>query len=158
MENEIFIFDFEFDESKLLETWERYKDSAIPYQDKRMRGSLSNWKIARDVQSDYIDHLNSLFSIESKPRFTIQEKGSMLPMHTDLGTECSINILLSTSNPSPVTFEESGNTYYYKTALLNTSLRHGVNNVNEERLLFKMSIFGETFEQVKEKIINAGIV
>ena len=90
---------------------------------------------------------------EVRPRFYFLKKDTVIPEHIDDGTKCSINFLLNSKNPAPVTIE--GVEYYYKNCLLNTQKIHSVKNDTEDRLLFKLSIFDDDFETVKEKIQNA---
>ena len=90
---------------------------------------------------------------EVRPRFYFLPKGVEIPEHIDNNTKCSINFLINSKNPAPVTIE--GVDYYYKTCLLNTQKMHSVKNNTEDRLLFKLSIFDDDFETVKEKIQNA---
>ena len=90
---------------------------------------------------------------EVRPRFYFLPKGVEIPEHVDNNTKCSINFLINSKNPAPVTVE--GVDYYYKACLLNTQKMHSVKNNTEDRLLFKLSIFDDDFDTVKEKIINA---
>ena len=148
--DEIVSFDCSFDEDKLLLYYDKFMQKAESYSD--YRGKLDNWKIARDIQFDYAEQLCKRFNVNGSPRFYSLEKNTHLPMHVDHGTECSLNFLIDESEPAPVKFE-SGNEYRYKFCLLNTQKKHGVDNVSEDRILFKLSIFDETFEQVKQKIL-----
>lgn len=148
--DEIVSFDCNFDEDKLLLYYDQFIQKAESYSD--YRGKLDNWKIARDIRFDYAEELCERFNVNGSPRFYSLVKNTTLPMHVDHGTECSLNFLIDESEPAPVRFE-SGNEYRYKFCLLNTQKKHGVDNVSEDRILFKLSIFDETFEQVKQKIL-----
>jgi len=110
---------------------------------------VEEWKIKKTNSgyskkiSDYYESF--LESNECKPRFYIQQKNWSLPFHKDRGTLCSINYVLSNTNDK-VTFknyEES-----YKCALLNVQEEHSVTNLKEDRLLFKVSIFDKTYNEV----------
>ena len=110
---------------------------------------VEKWKIKKTNSgyskkiSDYYESF--LESTECKPRFYIQQKNWSLPFHKDRGTLCSINYVLSNTN-AKVTFknyEES-----YKCALLNVQEEHSVTNLKEDRLLFKVSIFDKTYDEV----------
>ena len=79
------------------------------------------------------------------------DANTTLDQHTDHGTLCSLNFILN-NNTAPINFD--GTTIHYKNALIDTTKLHGVDNNNCDRLLFKMSIFDETFEQVKNKLIK----
>ena len=59
---------------------------------------------------------------------------------------------MSTDSAS-VTYTNYGD-FKYKTALLNTSEEHSVDNRNySDRYIFKISFFNHSYEEVKEKII-----
>lgn len=149
--DEITIIDFDFNEDKLLLYYDKFMEHGEKYSDPR--GTLDNWKVARNIEFDYASELCKEFDINGSPRFYELKAGTTLPMHVDYGTECSINFLIGDSKPAPVQFE-SGNEYFYKCCLLNTQKTHGVTNVDEDRMLFKLSIFDETYEQVQSKILK----
>ena len=58
---------------------------------------------------------------------------------------CSINYVLSNTDDKVTfkSFEES-----YRCALLNVQEEHSVTNLKEDRLLFKVSIFDKTYNEV----------
>ena len=151
--NEMLVFDFDFDRNHLLAFFNEHKQHGEPYQDKRFgRFVWKSWRIVRDIEIEYADFINKHFNIDGSPRFYILDSGTILPMHIDQDTTCSLNFVLS-ENPAPIKFS-SGNEYYYKTALLNTSIKHGVDKTSGDRVLFKLSIKDEPFDVVKQKIIN----
>lgn len=150
MNEDIFIFDYEVNEDILLLEYENQKHKEKSYKDHR--GQLDDWKIL-SINFDYAEQLNKFFNINGKPRFYNLKAGVDLPFHTDNGTECSLNFLLQDKDPTPVTYK-SGE-YYYKSALLNVTREHGVFNTKKDRLLFKLSIFDEDFNNVKNKVKKA---
>jgi hypothetical protein len=89
------------------------------------------------------------FQVLGKPRFYWTAPNSCIPEHVDNGTQCSLNFILS-PDPAPITFY--GIDYYYKQVLLNTTLPHSVNNGPIERVLLKISIFDETYQQLAARI------
>jgi len=99
--------------------------------------------------SPYIEQIMVDLNVTGKPRFYFQDAFSELKMHTDINTLCSVNMVLS-DDPSPITFEDG--IQYYEQALLNVQVPHAVLNGPNSRILFKISIFDETFEQVAAKI------
>jgi hypothetical protein len=150
---EILVFDFDFDQEYLLSVWQEYKNQSIPYSDKRFnRFVMNNWRIVNNLNLDYADYLAQHFDINASPKFYILDANTSLVMHVDQDTTCAINFVLS-DNPAPVRFK-SGNSYFYKTALLNTSVKHAVDKTDSDRILFKLSIKDEPFGSVKQKIIN----
>ena len=147
-DHNIYIFDYNFDMHKLNENMQAFKHKFEAYSDHR--GTLDWWSVAREIEFDYATDLCKTFDIKAKPRFYLLKANSVLPMHKDHGTQCSINVLMNSTNPAPVDFED--NTYSYKCCLLNVQNTHGVTTSDEDRILFKLSIFDEDFESVAEKI------
>ena len=76
-----------------------------------------------------------------------------IPMHKDRGTECSFNFILE--GTSPIRFEDDvwyipGNhkEETYTKAILNTQVMHGVYDTIDHRILYKISIFDEPYDEV----------
>ena len=115
--------------------------------------SISNWRVIRhnDLQSElvtnYCKNFAEEYNIPGKVdgRFYRLKANTFLTWHIDSGTTCSVNFLLS-GKTAPITFR-SGK-YHYKQALLNTTVEHCVQNGSEDRILFKISIFEKSFEDV----------
>lgn len=93
-------------------------------------------------------------SEDVRPRYYVQAKDSSVPFHSDMNTECAINIVLS-NRAGPIIFEDIGEVVY-RCALLNTTKRHGVPKFKTERLLLKFSIFDKTYEEVRRKFKEYG--
>lgn len=142
--------DYPLDLKLMLAEATAAKQFAQPYSDDpRYPGQqLNEWLISR-YNSDYIQQLINDFNVKGKPRFYWLEPNFVLPEHVDHNTTCSLNFVLS-DEAAPVTV--GGKDYYYKMALLNTSVPHSVTNGPKERLLFKVSIFDESFEDVAKRI------
>ena len=155
----LFKLDYKFNTFALLTELDRYKLSIGPYVDKRY-GQVDNFKILRGNASlriaqqeceKFLDYYGFLHN-DGEPRYYILQANSILPVHTDMDTKCSINHLLE--GTAPIHFPDAGN-YEYSTALLDISKPHGVDNTNSsDRLLYKISFFNYTFEEVKSKIMN----
>lgn len=159
--DEIFIFDFKFDEQHILDIFNRdYRGKGTPYVDPRLNGmdeifygdDWGGWLIHRDVDDSYIWSLCELFNVNASPRFFLQVPGFDLPQHKDHGTQCSLNFLIGGKNPAPLRCGK--NVYYYKTALLNVQEYHGVDNPDEERLLLKLAIQDEDYHTVRQKVVS----
>ena len=149
---DILVFDFDFDKSTLLDFWNQNQDNTQPYSDKRFgRFVMNNWRILKDIELEYADAMCNHFDIDAIPKFYVLQANTILFPHIDQDTTCSINFLLS-DGAAPVRFGE--NEYYYKTALLNTTRTHSVDKYPKDRILFKLSIKDEGFDIVKQKIIN----
>ena len=89
--------------------------------------------------------------MESYPRFYYQKKGDRLVLHTDRGTQCSLNFVL-TEDPDPIYFENDEQVYY-RVGLLNTSEKHAV-YTTKDRYLFKLSFADTSFEKVKNQLLK----
>jgi hypothetical protein len=159
--DEIFIFDFDFDHELVKNTFEtQYRGKGVPYVDPRLNGmdeiiygdDFGGWLVYRDVDFPYARDLIEFFGVNGIPRFFTQAPGFDLPQHTDYITECAINFLIG-EKPAPIDYGK--NRYYYQNALVNVQEYHGVNNPEEERLLFKIAIQDEPYHSVKEKVKKA---
>ena len=140
---------YPLDKELFLGIANRLKETAKPYSDPRYPGyALDNWLIEHYTDNS-INKLMKDLQIEGKPRFYWLKENTVLPEHVDNGTQCSVNIIL-TDDAAPVTF--SGIDYYYSQALLNTTVPHSVTNGPKERILLKISIFDETYEQLSARI------
>lgn len=160
--DDIFTFDFEFDEQYLLDIFNRdYRGNGTPYVDPRLEGmdedfygeDWGGWLIHRNVDDPYVWSLCQLFNVNASPRFFLQVPGFDLPQHTDHGTQCALNFVIGGKNPAPLLC--GTNQYYYKTALLNVQRYHGVDNPDEERLILKLAIQDEDFYSVREKVVSS---
>jgi hypothetical protein len=120
-----------------------------PYTDNRYpEMQLNDWHIGH-YTSEYIEQIMRDFGINGKPRFYWLEPFAEIPEHVDNGTLCSLNFILS-PDPAPIVIEDVE--YIYKSVLLNTALRHSVTNNENERVMLKISIFDESFEDLAKRI------
>ncbi len=119
------------------------------YEDPRYNNrKLSNWLISK-YSNDYIDKIITDFEITGSPRFYWLDPNTMIPPHIDNETTCSINFLLS-DNLAAVSFGSTE--LYYRQCLLNTKKLHWVRNGNSPRILFKISVFNEPYEELASRI------
>ena len=134
---------------KFVEWLEKNKESSPKvakfYDELRVHVKNANKSCpyALELAKYFID----LVGDDAWPRFYYQKKGFKLRLHTDRGTQCSINFVL-TEDPDPIYFENDEQVYY-KVALLNTSELHGV-IATKDRYLFKLSFSDTSFEKVKD--------
>jgi len=147
-------FDFDFDKELLL-TQASDMEGYEPFVDPLNGDVFDGWAIKR-VNTGYAqelsDHFQKLFDLKDcRPRFYIQRPGFSLGFHKDRGTLCSFNFLLS-DNLDVINFREFD--CYYKTGLLNTQVEHAVLNVSSDRLLFKISVFDKTFEEISDVLFH----
>ena len=149
----------DFDIDRLLLEYEQLIPNEKFYGDDR--GSALYWKVIRheDMTSKYCRNLaesiKHKYNIEGRvdARFYRLLPNELLPFHTDRGTQCSINVILS-DQPAPISFriQNEISEHYYNVALINTQLEHSVDNGPEDRILFKISIFDEDFRSVEKKL------
>jgi len=145
----------DFDYDLFLEEYNRVKSNEKDYA--RGCKSVDFWRVIRlnDLKSDlvktYVEDFKLKYKIPGKVdgRFYRLKANTTLPMHIDSGTKCSINFLLN-GDGAPVIFENGE--YTYKQALLNTSIMHGVVNGDKDRIIFKISIFESTYDEIKHKL------
>ncbi len=140
---------YKIDKEHLLEEASRLKHLAVGYTDSRYPGmKMNNWLFAY-CTSPYIDNILKDFGVEGKTRFYWLQPFANIPEHIDNETRCGLNFIL-TDNASPITYQ--GVDYFYESALIDTTKPHSVTNNEHERIMFKVSIVNETFEQVLSKI------
>ena len=147
--NKILHLNYPLDLPSLLLSAEKAKESSRDYSDSRYPGhNFDYWKI-NQYTDEKIEKIIADFGGNMKPRFYWLKPNAILPVHVDNGTKCSINFVLS-ENAAPITYD--GVDYFYKQALINTSIPHGVTNGHQERILLKLSIFDKSFEEFSKTI------
>lgn len=140
---------YPLDTVALIEAANIAKLEAKPYTDSRYPDlKLDNWNIGHFTNS-HIEKIMTDFEVQGKPRFYWLEPFAEIPEHVDNGTMCSINLIL-TDSPAPIII--NGKEFIYKQALLNTTIPHAVYNGPTERVMLKISIFDETYEQLAKRI------
>jgi len=144
---------YELDKSLILKESEEAKKERRFYTDTRYPKRLYIEWLLSLYKGKYMYKVMKDFEVKGQPKFYWLKANYTLPTHVDNGTTCSLNFLLSEDNTAVII---NGKEYFYKNALLNTQQPHSVKNGNKERLLFKISIFNESFESVANKIIKKG--
>tara|TARA_B110000858_G_C17604630_1_gene381629 strand:+ start:87 stop:557 length:471 start_codon:yes stop_codon:yes gene_type:complete len=141
--------DYPLDKENLLEEASKIKADAKPYTDPRYTSSLDTWLSHSHHTSPYIEKVMQDFRVEGVANFYWQEPNSVLPMHTDYNTTCSLNFVLT---PNPASIIINNIEYEYKQALLDTTQLHGVTTGDEERILFKISLFDKSFSEYSKQL------
>jgi hypothetical protein len=140
---------YKIDKTRLLAEAESIKHQAVGYTDTRYPDvKMDDWLVGHH-HSSYVEQVMKDFDIIGKPRFYWLQPHAIIPEHVDNETQCGLNFIL-TGHASPISFGNKD--YYYESILVNTTLPHSVKNNEHERIMFKISIFNETFEQVAKKI------
>ena len=153
MNNHIRILDYKFDKELLLLQAEEARKTSSPYTDVRYPElTFDDWHIGH-YTSPYIEKIMRDFDIKGKPRFYWLEPYAEIPTHTDNGTRCSLNLVLTEdAAPIQIGHENEMKTYNYEVALLNTTIPHSVLNNDKQRIMLKISVFDDFFETVNAKI------
>lgn len=143
-------FELDFDREKLL------AEATDPagyetFVDPKTKLAIKGWCIKK-VNAGYALEISDFFKEyfqlkDCRPRFYIQEPGIDIKFHIDRATLCSFNFVLS-DNPDPITFRFGK--VFYTSALLNTTVEHAVLSTRTKRILFKISVFDKTFEEIKD--------
>jgi hypothetical protein len=140
---------YQVNKNLLLEEAAKIKNSATGYTDSRYPDlKMDDWLVGHHT-SEYVEKIMRDFGVEGKPRFYWLQPYAVIPEHVDNGTLCGLNFIL-TDEASPITFSDQD--YYYESILVDTTKPHSVKNNENERIMFKISIFNETFEQVASRI------
>jgi hypothetical protein len=140
---------YKINKELLLKEAESIKHLAVGYTDSRYPDlKMDDWLVGYHT-SNYVNQVMNDFGIKGKPRFYWLQPNAVIPEHVDNGTLCGLNFIL-TDHASPISF--GGIDYYYESILVDTTRPHSVKNNEHERIMFKISIFNETFEQVAERI------
>ena len=84
-------------------------------------------------------------------KFVYIPSGAVLDWHVDKGTKCAINWLINNSKAS---IEFRDGKYQYKTAIIDTSKEHRVVDLAGERILFKVSCWDMTYNELCQNFIN----
>jgi len=121
------------------------------YYDTKNDRYIDGWDQKHIEDGDALTYSNIIKEVlelkDVRPRFYVQHKGMTIPMHKDRGTECSFNFILE--GTSPIRFEDKEETY--TKAILNTQVMHGVYDTIDHRILYKISIFDEPYDEVVKR-------
>ena len=151
----------DYPKQQLLEEYNLLKGNEKDYADSITPTGVPYWKVIRgdDMTSEFAakvaNYFKNTYKIEGKVdgRFYRLLANATLPYHTDRSTQCSVNMILS-EGQAPVKFKVDGieTEYLYNIALLNTQVEHSVQNGEEDRIIFKISVFDESYDSVAAKI------
>lgn len=140
---------YKIDKQQLLDEARSIKHKAVGYTDSRYPDlNMNDWLVSHHT-SEYVNKIMLDFKVIGKPRFYWLQPHAVIPEHVDNGTLCGLNFIL-TDKASPISFGDKH--YFYESILVNTTLPHRVINNEHERIMFKISVFNETFEQVANRI------
>lgn len=142
----IYGFDYDFDRSLLYTEFRKRFGDAEKFSDSGIPESVTKLKVIESLDFPYISEIKRAFNIEGEARFYWLQGGQNFDLHVDTLPQCSLNVLLSENN-APVYV--NGSMYSYQNCILNVKKPHGVFGSSEDRILFKISIFSKSFEEVR---------
>ena len=70
---------------------------------------------------------------------------AIIDWHKDWGTKCAFNWLIN-GNTECIKYRDRP--YQYRSAIINTQEEHKVENKDKERIIFKISIFDKSYEEI----------
>lgn len=78
-------------------------------------------------------------------KFVYIAPNTTIGWHKDWGTKCAYNWVIN-GNTAAIRYRDRP--YSYKSAIINTQEEHMVRNNDKERILFKISIFDKSYEEI----------
>lgn len=142
--------DYPIDIEQTLKDAEAASEIKEVYTDDRYENKpVHGWDIARFTTPN-IEKIVSDFGFEKvKTSFYWQGPNVLLPPHVDYGSTVTLNFVL-TDDPAPITID--GVEYYYKQGLINSGIKHWVQNGPDPRLILKITVYDKTFEEVAKNL------
>jgi hypothetical protein len=148
-------------EKYLKDFWENFEKESTGLTDSRVRAPKSYFKIIKNTKllEEETTRWSNLLQADARARYYWLKPNRQLWWHTDAGTKCAINYILNDNN-AKVQFSVTGeslqgrpaeqfNEFEYKAAILDVTKYHSVPNYsNLPRILFKISIFDKTYEDI----------
>lgn len=154
-------------EDYLKDFYKNFETHAVGLTDARMKSAKSYFKIIKNTQLLNIEtkKWSALLDADARARYYWLKPNRQLWWHVDAGTKCAINFILNDNN-SKILFSETGIdlngpppkkylSFTYNSAILDVTKYHSVpNNSKNSRILFKVSIFDKSYEDIVSKIKN----
>ena len=111
---------------------------------------IENLYISKLDNDPYIQSIFKEIGAEGSARFLMIPAKSKLFIHKDHNTLCSLNVILN-DVLDPILFGESApfTEYTYKQAILDTTQFHHVKTSTQDRIIFKLSFFNNTYTEIK---------
>lgn len=147
--------------SYLTDFWNNFEQESACLTDGRLRAPKSYFKIIRNTEllNQETKSWSKILSADARARYYWLKPNRQLWWHTDAETKCAINYVLN-ENTASVQFSATGDDlkgpppekfyeYFYKSAILDVTKYHSVsNNHSVPRILFKISIFDKSYDEV----------
>lgn len=157
MNHNLTLFDFPLPNLlPLLREEAQNQEHWVPFADPLTGLTVPGWLIKRmEPEGDLVSQVTcrwfkeflSIGDMDIRPRFYWQTPGTVIKFHIDRGTQCSLNLVLQ-GDQDYIAFPMAKT--QYTCALLNTQKHHGVLSPETGRLLFKLSIFNRTYQEVRD--------
>lgn len=153
---------YNLEKEKYLEDfWAHFEQESACLTDKRIRSPKSYFKIIRNTKflEQETKKWSELLHADARARYYWLKPNRQLWWHTDAGTKCAINYILN-GNTARVQFSETGEDlegpppekfyeFSYDAAILDVTKYHSVpNDSDTPRILFKISIFDKSYEEI----------
>lgn len=150
--------------------WEDYQKDQTPLNDKKSYIDCFGMKVISDQSIRQISNLHDKFLNFIKfhdknfpVKFTMKifslPAGSRFTPHFD-NPKCAI--VFHFNKIDPLNFYNEKNELLcspvYKFALLNTSIKHGIDELTSSRMWFKISIHNYSYFQIRELLYNQGLI
>jgi hypothetical protein len=159
MNNLITDFGYTVDKGLLLSIVDNERKTSSVYHN-----SMENWRWSNNVKHPYFETLMRDLKVRGWVDFYFQEANSFLLPHRDPKSISAINFVLS-PEPAPITFYPNAVDrnnlgeavdYTYTTAIINPTVYHSVQTGATERILFKICIASESYEDLVKRLLPHG--
>ena len=118
------------------------------YHNGRKEERIEGYKFAH-VSYPELLVLTSHKALDIKAKFNMKfvyiAPNTTIGWHKDWGTKCAYNWVIN-GNTAAIRYRDRP--YCYKYAIINTQEEHMVRNNDKERILFKISIFDKSYEEI----------
>jgi len=149
----VFHINFDFDTDSLLEEANKQLKDKSTASHRGYEVMYDDWlfapggEVANEECKRFLNHYDLE---EGDGRYHLLKADSYLIPHVDIDSTCGVNHVLSTDR-APVNYMKEE--YTYKTALLDTTQKHGVVNLGyPDRIIYKICFRKHTYEEVIQKI------
>lgn len=151
----------------LNDFWNNFEQQSACLTDGRLTSPKKYFKIIRNTEflKQETARWSKYLCADARARYYWLKPNRQLWWHTDANTQCAINYVLN-DNTAKVQFSITGEDlngpvpdqykeFEYKSAVLDVTKYHSVpNNCKEPRILFKVSIFNKSYEDIVSLLMS----
>lgn len=150
--------------------WQPYGEPKTAMHDGKGYNDCFNMEVVQNdyfvsntmMHNDFLELINftdEKFPMQNMMRVFKLHKGTRFTPHFD-NPKCAI--IYHYHDPDPISFYNEKNEVIfstkYKFALLNTSIKHGVESLSNDRVWFKISIHNYSYYQLRELLYNQNLL